>query len=607
MVAAKNGRRNIGGLAALGCLILLLVTGCVPREHTQRVTDDWGRAVQIGVASQSTPAGLAVLPDGSQVFAAWPVSGAEGGEPAVRFVALNAEGGQVAQASLPVEVLRPRDLRLLLDAVNTPAGALHLFWIDGTGEDRQLWHSPLSHQGELLGEPRRLSPAGYSVETYCPAVLPSGAMLVMWDDASGLSLRRFDGTGAPEANPLIIPGGTEGSFQVGPDGVVHVAWQVTLSASRRAITYAKLDQADLSLSAPVQVGTAVVDPEAPPGAVKGPVVGLESREGEAALVYVAWTQQVTTMMGRSERLYFSGVDGERGQPAPGTDLGTEVNLPPQFPPTLEPATGAFAYQGLARPATSAMRGTVFNQGPEALAGGGDEVVLAMSTQFSTRSREAFQPALIYFDEGAVSGYQAVTWTDHPSVDMALAADGQRNLYLAWTDVTGEADRYPVYLATTADRLQSSWSRLSWNDYKAIGADLLNRIVSGLSLLPLAAIWLAFPFVWLFLAMWASRGDLYGRRAWFVLVVALLVYVGSKYLLTFDILTHVPKLAYLPPETGRVLIYAVPVLTLLASLGLTSPLWLRRRGEGRSPVLLYIVIAAVDMVLSVSVYAIGYFE
>lgn len=591
-------------LLLLSILVLMLLGGCAERIHTPRVSSDWGRAGRVAVATRSTPMGLAVSPDGEDVFVAWAGNPDSGATENIRFLRMNQAGDPKADLALPAEVGRPRELQLLL----VGDAHLHLFWIDTATLDRKLKHARVSATGDLQVQPHSVDTVGLPIQQYQAAPLPSGELLVLWTDWLGFHAVRLDGDGTLAQGPTTLQAGVIGmGLALDASGKAHIAWQVAEGPSRRVLYYAILDPDTLTLSAPLHVATAVVGPDAGTDATAGPAVALEADEGSDLIVYVCWTQRVATQIGTSERLFYVAVDSQDGRLIAGADEAEEVRIAPTFPPASVPASGSFAYRALAQPLEAAGRGARFLHAPASLPGQGGEAVLAVSAQFNTLSREEYQPTLIFMEGGRVQGYQAVTWTDHPSVDLVPAADASGNLYLAWNDVTGDANHYPVYLATTAPHLQAVWARLSWSDLLTIAGDMLDRITSGISLLPLMAIWLALPFVWLFLAMWASRGDLYGRRAMLVAFIALLVYVGSKYLLTFDILTHLPRLAYMSPEMGRVLVYVAPVLTLLASLGLTSPLFLRKGGRDRSPVLLYIVVAAVDMVLSISVYAIGYFE
>ncbi len=358
----------------------------------------------------------------------------------------------------------------------------------------------------------------------------------------------------------------------------------------------------MQLSPPQFVATMVLGRDALTDPVSGPVISVQGTR-----MYASWTQKLATMLGTSEQLYSIDLGSPGAQELAERPEPQAVGLSSRFPPLVEPATGLFPHQFLAPAVESLMRSTAVNRVPSTLAQPSDEVVLAASVQYATRTRQQYQPTLIYLQDGAVLGYQAITWTDHPLVFPVIAEDAAHQLYLAWNDASGESFQYPVYLATTAPGLQKSWQRLTGDDYVAIAADLANRAVSGVVFFPLAAIWLVISFFALFVALGLSRGDLYGGRGRVVLLGVLWLYWASKYLTTYQIIAYLPFLSYLAPVTGQLLILLVPVLVLMISTALVGLVYIRRAERDYSVMRAYLAIVAIDWVLSLVIYSIGHYE
>jgi hypothetical protein len=335
--------------------------------------------------------------------------------------------------------------------------------------------------------------------------------------------------------------------------------------------------------------------QAPASRVDGPTLSLDR-----AWAYVNWTERFTGVGGPETLQTLAVPLHEQAFPTEPQNF----RITPHFPPNLTPAEGYFAYEHLSNTGVGAVNAAV-RQPPVTLAFPGDEMVMVVPVQHTTRTRQQFQPTLIYWREGVFRGYQVLTWTHDPSIMPSIAADANHNLYVAWIDSV-DTFHYPVYLMTTAPDLQAAWQDLTWDDAWAILTDLSSRIASGIVLLPLIAMWLLLPFLWLFV-MLARGGDNYGARGVRILLVALVVYEASKYLLTRRILTYVPMLAYLPPATGELLIYGIPLLTLLISFGIVAFVTLRRIGKDFSVMRTYLYTTLLDVSLSVAVYGIGYWE
>jgi hypothetical protein len=580
----------------------LLLAACAPRTHTPRIDPAWGRASLVGAAAHSDRIGLVVAPDGSYVALAYPVRPPEGAEDFLHLLVLNGRGDILIDQDFEPSFPDIQDVQLLL----APTGELHLYWLAGVFSERALWHAelpPMEAPSVSVLQPEQVSPAGVAVRWHRAELLPDGRPLVLWSDADACVQGRV-GTGT--TSDCLMTGVFGVDFQLDPFGVAHVVWTRQETASRLTLNHGLLTPDSWAFEERRPVALVIIPGGASPDAINGPVISLGT-----GYDYVSWTQEISTMFGTTQQQRYVAVpqaDRQGGVPTIRLLESRQVNVLPTFPPPAESAHGYFSYQRLV-PAGSASRGTTSVSGaPAAVSGRGEESALATSALYYTRSREGFQPTVMVFRDGGFVGYQALTWTDHPSVNAAIAADGSNNLYVAWNDATGESYHYPIYLATTAPGLRAAWQRLTFQDVLSIASDLFNRVVSGVFLIPLTLVWLLVPFVWILAAVIVSHGELYGNQGRVVLIVALWIYWLSKYLFSQQILATLPSLDYLPPTVATLAVYLVPVFVLGLSCALASLVYYRRTSEDDfSAMKAYIITAGIDWVLSLAIYATGYFE
>jgi hypothetical protein len=576
---------------------ILLLTGCSERVHTPRIVPEWGRAGRIGIASRSTPAGLYVSPDGERIVLTWPTRAEGATEDRLHLMVLDANGTVLIDQDLEPPIADLETVQLLADK----RGMLWLFWSAGTPDARALWFAPLPNIDQLEIAPLStlsiapISPPDASLTWYKALTLASDDILVLWLDGYGeLSAQRIG-----EGNPQVLLSDVAGAdIQIDNAGNVHLTWSTQTASTQVALYHAQIKADTLSVTLPVLVAEAFLPPRTSLNTLEGPVISLDRSRA-----YVSWVQRENSSVQVVKRLHIATF--------PLDDPSSAVELQPlahdtAFPPVVVRATGDFAYQHLALPAVT--RGSQFNVrgASTTLDGQGAETVLALSVQYNTRTRQEYQPTLVYLRDGAPLGYQALTWTGHTSVSPVVAADAAHHLYVAWIDTTGAAYHYPVYLASTAPALRASWQRMTLADYATIVWDYTNRIASGVVLFPFTVMWFFPSLLWLFVKL-SRGGDVYGQTGQRLLLSTLWIYWAAKYILTFQILAYVPGLRYVPSSVSDVLIFLVPLLTLALSIivgGLTTIRW---TGKAFSVMRTFLVTTAVDAILSLSVYAIGYYE
>ncbi len=161
--------------------------------------------------------------------------------------------------------------------------------------------------------------------------------------------------------------------------------------------------------------------------------------------------------------------------------------------------------------------------------------------------------------------------------------------------------------TTAPGLRAAADRLSANDYGYLAVDYLGRIGNGISLVFLTISWPITAFVFLFLVYWFTEGEIYGRPAYFILTLSVLIYISMKFIFLNDISAAIPGLAFLSPDLARLAIWGTPFAVALFSSLVTWLFYLRREGADFSVMRAYLSIVLLDFALSMAIYSIGHFE
>lgn len=577
------------------CLIVLvgILSGCVVRERTPQVLPEWGRAARVGTASRSTPPALGLTSAG-ELLLAWPRRPEGASEDRLHVLLIDALGNTLADRDVTPPVTYLRQVQLLIDA----QGALHLVWSAGPLEERSLWYAALSSAADLqdpalpLLEAQQISSAE-GVSWFKSILHPSGRVILFWLDNHGNLFGRWVDV---EATTQLASDLLAADLWVDVAGDVHCTWGARASLTSLTLSYARLDLASWELAPAHAVASLRLPGGSSPDSVDGPLIVVEGD-----LAYVTWTQRGNSTAGLNE-LYgvvFPLADPAASRPLPG------LVLPPDYPADAAPADGAFAYQSLARMSDRAT-GAPLRHAARALRVFNGETVMALSARYNTRSRAVYQPTLLYLRDGEALGYQAPTWTQSASVNVVLEVTSDGHLYLVWMDQIGEAFEYPIYLASTVPEVHAVWQQLTFKDYVVILADAVNSMAFAIFMFPLMLIWFVCPLIWLFVTL--LRGNPYGLRGRRILLGALWLHWASKYLFVYQILTYIPRLSYLSPAVGTLLIYLVPLLTLGVGVLMVGGFYRLRRDKFEFSALRhYIFIALIDMVLSLGVYGIGFYE
>ncbi len=605
-------------------LISLLLTGCVERMRGLKVALDWSRGVQLGwvdVGTTEASIGLAVKPGGDLINLVWPIASGDGGR-TLRLLTLDKEGTTLIDRSLERQILFDGDPAQLQLTISSGGDDLFLAWIDASEESPGLYYILLAADGTALTPAGRLSSTGFAVRGYQVAALADGSYLVVWSDRSGILAVRVGQDGqATQPTALVRRGAWQLGFQIDNAGLAHLAWQEAPSPAQRDIYYATLNPDALDFSTPAQLTTERVYEQ-----LYGPVVALEA--GEPNQVYVGWTMAIRRTFGGSvvaehSAFYVSFLQGEAG-----VLISSRIGISPWFPPVYEPVSSQLAYQQLAAAYPDDWTGVRANfyQTPAPLPGVADQAVWGLAMYARTRWGEEVQPALLVFDEGQVKGYQLAAWTRSPSLQPAIARDADGNLYLAWLETMGRQGTF-VYLTSTAPALRKTWDHLTGDDFLVELERFAGRFFAATGLAPAAFAWAVQPVIWIIVALAILRTtSLLETKGRIIFLGAVVLHWSSKYFVTSEVITYLPRPGYAPlilpfltslapsamlkmATPGALpawLGFLVPTLVMALSLIILHWVYLRWKDEP-SALVAYTVLALIDILISLEIYALAYFD
>ncbi len=610
-------------------VIAVALAGCnAGPARSPQAGPDWSRGVVVGYCSFNDTVALYADSRGL-VHLAWGRVSRAGDD--VHYVQLDGAGRVQRDLALTVPVSSPHAVRLLPG----DDGGLIVTYLSGVSETRRLYAARLDSTGQVLAGPEAVSGLELAVDEYAAVPSASGADL-FWScndrRTRGLYHLRLDGSGRVTApSKLIAAEGLSPDAQGGADGSLHVTWLNEPDYGEERVYYAVFDPIQRELVGAAEVGSFILHSKA---TRYGPVLALAA--GQA---YVFWSWEFLAPGG----LYFgSGPMPGYGEceyasfPA-GTPTQAEQDdllLPPDPRPQYRPAEGPYAYSQLAtcrgggsqltfylvpqwrlEPAAG-QRGFAYrpvdeSQGmgsslvymPSVAPGQREEAAVAVAVQTSTRTHTTVQTAVVYLGADGPKGYQLAGRGRTAIMRPVLAAGGQGQLHLAWLRPAG-ANRYEVYYASTSPVVRAALGRFGRDDVVEGALALGWGLMQGLTLLPIAFVWLLVPFFWV-VGYYLVRPDaeLQRRGPRIALGVAIVLYIFSKFfLLPANFVEAAPLVDRLPPLPAQVAMLAIPLAILAAALGALR-LYVKRN---ENPTLLvgFVVFGLTDCLLTFLVYAPG---
>lgn len=548
-------------------LFLLLGTfsllGCGMRERTQRVYDEWGRASLQGQASRGGEIGLAVQSDGSAVTLGWFGRNSQNDE-VLQVKTINNLNETIAEFDIELGGTSPSNLQLVANGDEVLAA-----WIVQSGSWRALRIVRFDWVGESDGEALLISAENSDVRWFNIETTSSDDAYLFWlDDTNTLHGEQFI---ANSFTGILEQEDVRAADFVATQSSLHIAWtnientlfyaqhspdQQTIRGTR---TLTNVDSDSLTLS-------------------------LDSSHA-----YIGWQQS-------PDPVTFTAFDTPTAIPFDLTNsVAMSLTVPNQYPP--QRYFGQEMTSELALPV-----GNVVSASRPS-----DVTMLATMMRVATNYREQAQPVVFYLQDGEMVGYQVLTWTGNDSGKLAISADADNNLYLAWLDIQ-RGDK-PVYLMTTQPDLREATSRLTWRDYGLIVGGGIGRIAQAFRLIPLVLPWILTPVFYFFFVVAFVGGNTSHWRARNAFLFGVLIYTAVKYWFGLRgdpaLLQFIPNAGLLVPATKQLLIYTVPIIILTISVMLIWGIYIRRaRQVSHSTWFFFIVL--LDFILSLSVYALEFF-
>lgn len=226
-------------------------------------------------------------------------------------------------------------------------------------------------------------------------------------------------------------------------------------------------------------------------------------------------------------------------------------------------------------------------------------------------QERGQVGTLFLQNGAVNGYQLLSFTPDASVAPTLISDEAGQLYLTWLE-RGELGGFRIYFASTAPDMVQAMSDVTWGDVTRVSRETAFGLLSGAVLSPvLVALWLLLPMVVLYLTSILRRGQP-GKRVMAGTIISILlagaVYWAAKLITIPGIRSYVPFSAWVPGIPlwlQAPLQIGVPILTTL--VGIVVAWYFTYRRDSESILNFLLVFAAVDGLLTMAVYGFQFYN
>lgn len=589
-------KRGLWGLLVVVWLVLALAGCSLTPSRSIKVTPSWSRGLRVGIASLPQPVAMAVNEAGTRVHLAWSARTEE--QTSLRYIQLDEQAKVMVDKALPPILFLPREPQLVLDG----GGVLHLFCLASlrSGEPQGLFHWPLDQGGRLLAEPARLSDVKARATSFWALADREGQVDIFWATEGGAEAGIYHqhlGRWGEEPGPvtLVARGGECPTAQTDGEGGLHLAWLHARQGSQKEVRYAffprgRVKAVEGTTITTIRLGTGTL--------LQRPVLGLDDGH-----VYVLWSVEhraglqpgsaaanwVSFPLGRPDERWTGQVKLPEGHPGPPSRQAMAHLM---LPDLLE-----LSPEGVRRHST-------FTYMPAVVPGQGAELLVALCTMVKYRVRSHVQPVLALFKDGQLIAYQMAGRTRHFSLHPRLTADGAGNLHLVWVDLA-KPGAYEVYYATTAAMARAQLDRLDSTDILVSIVDTTWGMLSGLALIPLFIPILFVPLVWVVLYYIVGREDnLRERRAQVALLVAMVLYLGGRFVLLGPVFNTAPLLRYMPARLAPAWLWGLSVLLLIPpALALTLYI---HRASRPSLFVGFFIFVLTDILLIMVTYGPGFF-
>ena len=577
-------------LRLLGPLLLLTVglTACADQpERLWLKAPGWSRAQLVDNTRVGDPVPI-TLDDAGRIYLF--VVSASNDVSQLRVVALDRQADIVWDRTYEeIELTRPARPQILWDGE-----VLQLFWLSGQG----LYNAQVDVTGRLLEPPTLLS-RETTVGHYDVARNASGSMAVWYagprDEPGLYALSPGDLTG--EAT-LVDAAGVRPDLQYDDAGTLHVIWaHHPPGTGDKPFFYAAYPDGyyrpgqERVVVAPRAIGTTVLE---------GPQLGLDGQ-----YAYVFWTLIFYSGMeagtARAEYVYFP-----KGQPS-SVSSAHQWGVPYSYNLPYQTFREGDLKAGARVPLGPEFRGgatyiTEITANPASE----QELVITFHARLAYLMRkQQLQISAGFFQGGALTGYQLLSFTPSNSTYPAIFSDEAGQLYLTWLE-KGALPGWVVYFASTAPDIREALDNVTSDDVGRLSAETLFGVLAGTVLIPFAVVWIVPSMIVL-----ALTGRIRGAEERLTsfgtivsLTLALITLWGIKMTVLPEMFEYVPLSAWLPiiPSwLNSPLQLGMPLL--IAGLALVAARYYTGRKEEYSAFLFMIIYAVVDAILTLAVYGV----
>lgn len=582
--------KRIDHLCALVVLAAaLMLGGCsIESDRSEKPSPDWSRGLRLGRTSLRQPVALQVDSD-RHVHLVWCDDG-------LRYAQLDEQAHVLINERLGIDLPSPRKPQLLVDGEDT----IHLAWLSRAEGIQELYHVSID-QGATTDGPVLVSWEGQNVSGFQMYLSPSAGVEFIWagEFGQGSSALAHTTLQDPDRSTTLVPDGIDPYVLVDDKGTVHVAWLQERGYTARSVYYATLNGTAPDLQVVPAGGHNLASFEfSESGVYQGPIIGLDTDN-----TYVLWSIQnlgggLTPTAAFSYRVSFRHGAPELANPR-------AIGLPPASRPDYIDYTSPYGFTQIS-PLSPDERvfSSDFVNSPATVPSLQAELPVAFSLLTQSEATSQIQLATAILSKGEQVGYQLASKTGNASLMPAITTDPDTYLHLAWIDTAGFKE-FDVYYASNAPEARNWLDRTSSEDIVLGAADLVFGLMSGIGLLPIAAIWSFPPLVWVVVFfIFSGQEELMRTLAKVGFAIAIVLYAGMKLLLLPGLFRGTPFLYLVPREWATFTGMAVPAFIL--GVALAAVYLYSRRSERATIFKGYLIFALVDVLLTLGLYAPGFF-
>lgn len=564
------------------------LAGCAVQPDRLWVkSPDWSRAKLIGFTRVGDPVPVAQDDEGSAyVF----YISSRDDRPVLQVVSFSPDGSLRWEQSVPeVELFLPAEPQAIWDG-----DELEIFWIN----DYQVYGASLGKDGAWRDEPRRLI-ADHTVDQLVSATDSSGHVSLWFSGThEHPGVYAFNDPLADADVYTIDSLGTDPDLAFDETGQLHALWvRNPEQPGGNQFVYGVYPEGDLesgqasTVTSPSVYGTS---------ALEGPFLGIDDENA-----YIFWSV-----------IFYSG-------PEAGTVKSQYVHLPRggtssiSTPRSLSvPWSHDLDYVDVEGGSIESGRRVPLETG---FSGGGtyivqinpdqgtqDELAISFQARLGYLMRKVqSQVALVYLDEGTISGYQQLSFTQPHSSTPFLSSDSPGYLYMTWLE-KGDLPGWAVYFASTAPGFVQGFGGTSVDDIARTSIEVSFGLAIGALLIPVAIAWVLTSSLVLQFAIriseWISPESTWGRSI--AVILALATLWVSKLGILPGITSYVPFSAwipFLPSSLSLPLRIATPLIIL--GLAIAGALWFTRKYERKPIFEFFFAYCIIDGILTMAVYGV----